>query len=191
MLRRSCQIVFLFLLPFVLSGCASTRTEGHKLAAIDSPIRQLSYASLLGEFKRQTGNPLILNPGEVIVKQLAPLLPERTSMVFALNGIRPARHGDARYELVLRPSSILCSGIDFHLTINTYIIDTYKNSAKIWDGEVRLWGRCSLAPALSFKENDVDELARDVLAQLANDGMVKLESGEIKLPPTDNPRQLP
>lgn len=178
MRRMSCQITFLCLLPFVFAGCASPRTEGHKLAQLDAPIKQMSYVGVLGEFKQKTGNPFVVSTGEVIVRQLMPLLPKRTSMVFALNGIKPAQHNDSRYELVLRPSSVSCSRADFHLTINTFIIDKDRNSTKIWDGEVRLWGSCMTV----YKENDVDELARDVLLQLASDGVVQLESSEIKLP---------
>jgi hypothetical protein len=177
MLERFIWATFLFMLAIALGGCVRP-ISGHRLDDLQAPIKKLNYVVISARVD------VTAESAEQFHKSLHDLLimmPQRIPEVFALNGVETGRNSDAQYEFVIKPEFATYTSYP-RWTIEThfaaYIIDKSRFSKKVWEGK------------LSFLNNEitqinaatVDGFAKDILKQLVADGIVKLESSEIKVP---------
>lgn len=168
------------LLSTILFGCASTRVTGHKLAEIDTPITKIKLTVLSGQVAKFSYQQLSMNQ---TINDLMPLIPKRLPLVFSANGLQVSESG-ATHELVLAPSSVKYHsyGGNVELNINAYIFDRSGKNNKVWEAKLRFW-----RPGFSIVDEKVaDEFSKDLLSQLVTDGVVRLESNELRLPLSSN-----
>jgi len=150
------------------------------MAELNAPVNKLSYSVMPWK---------AVNPGfahglvEDAMDDLLPLLSTRVPLVFGLNGIEAGQYDKSRYHLVLNPRTAIydTNGGGFwyvEIFIAASIIDREQNSRKVWAGEVKILNSTKTA----ICDKSVDEFPKLLLAQLSDDKVVKLESGEIKVP---------
>lgn len=177
MYKMTVKLISVFLFASTLAGCAHTSVTGHKLVHIDEPVKKLSYVIYSGNFTgRSVGSALINDTAN----ELMPLLPKRIAEVFSLNGIDTAPSGAARHELFIVPFSGIYQPYGGHVGIDMHVdlLERTLPMRTIWKGTLRFW-----RPGFSsVNEAAADDYAKSILAQLAHDGVVKLESSEIRLP---------
>jgi hypothetical protein len=179
MFRILIRFVLICLLANILGGCA-TKSSGHRLEELNSPIQKLSYVIYLDKYSNLIAGHEVVDKS---ANELLTLLMKRTPVVLSLNGIKTTPPKNSQYELRVFPRSA-----NYHSSDNEHwdveffmaasIIDRTQRSKKIWEGEVTIVNSSTAV----LNEKAVDEFVTHLLAQLAEDKVMKFESGGIKLP---------
>ena len=179
------NVVYKSLLFLVLSiavaGCARTTTMGHKVALPETPIKQMNWVYKSGQFNAQ--NKSAQKDINDTLNELSTLLQKRLPAVFALNGIEVTTDNAAsQYELFIAPFHATYSsyaGGKVNLDMRAQLYDKAQGSKLIWWGDIHFFDP---NPHMGTLEKASDKFAKSVLEQLASDGVIRLESGEVKMP---------
>lgn len=181
MFRVIIKSVLLLLLSFAVVGCARTTTMGHKVAVPETPIKQMNWVYKSGQFNVQ--NKSAQKDINDTLNELSTLLQKRLPAVFALNGIEVTTDNAAsQYELLITPFHATHSsygGSKVYLDMRAQLYDKAQGSKLIWWGDIHFFDP---NPHMGTLEKAADKFAKSVLEQLVTDGMVRLESSEIKMP---------
>lgn len=170
----------LVFLSFALAGCARTTTIGHKVNQPEVPVKQINYVFQAGQFK--TPNKSAQEAINLTLVGLSTLLPKRIPVVFALNGIEvTTANAASRYELFLAPGHTTYSsygGDKVTLDLRVQLLDKSQGSKLIWWGDISFFHNHKI----TLDEKVADNFAKSILERLVTDGIVQLESSDIKMP---------
>ncbi len=171
----------LLVLSIAVAGCARTTTMGHKVALPEAPIKQMNWVFKSGQFNAQ--NKLAQQDINDSLNELSTALQKRLPAVFALNGIEVTTGNAAsQYELFIAPIHATFSsygGSKINLDMRAQLYDRAQGSKLIWWGDIHFFDP---NPHMGTMEKAADRFAKSVLEQLVTDGIVRLESGEIRMP---------
>ena len=177
------RITLLFISALALGGCVS-RVSGHRLDELQAPIKKLNYVVLPGKFEISGPDAERYSPERMNANlhDLLPWISQRIPLVFSLNGIETGEINNVQYELIIKPDSathyLRGSSSFIETFFSACIIDKSSASKKIWEGNVTFLN----GPITQINEKTIDDFVKDILMQLAADGVVKLGSDEIKVP---------
>ncbi|MDO8989002.1 MAG: hypothetical protein Q7U91_05150 [Sideroxyarcus sp.] len=181
MFRVIFKAALLLFVSIAVVGCARTTTIGHKVALPESPIKQLNWVYKSGQFNVQ--NKSAQRGINDTLNELSTFLQTRLPAVFALNGIEVTTGNAAsRYELFITPSHASYSsygGSRVSLDMRAQLYDKTLGSKMIWWGDIHFFDPNA---GMGTLEKAADKFAKSVLEQLASDGVIRLESSEIKMP---------
>lgn len=181
MFRAIFRAALLLLVSIAVAGCARTTTMGHKVALPETPIKQMNWVYKSGQFSAQ--NKSAQKDINDTLNELSPLLQKRLPAAFALNGIEVTTDNAAsQYELLIAPFHATYSsygGGKVSLDMRAQLYDKAQGSKLIWWGDIHFFDP---NPHMGTLEKAADKFAKSVLEQLASDGVIRLESSEIKMP---------